>query len=274
MKTSISTFVHYRYPLTEAIRRYAEMGYDGVEIWGGRPHAYWEDMTDQIIAEIKSVIDGCGLEISNFIPAQFRYPTNLAADSQAVRSKSVDYINRNIEVSAKLGAPSVSLCPGFSMFGQTRKEAWQVMLDSFCKIIEFTKGMPITLLIEPANRWESDLIVTVDDGLQALDDLGNPPSVGILADSGHININQEPLTDIPGILKNIPVHYHLDDNKGVTDDHLVPGEGMMNFDLFFEKLKETGYRGFMAVELGFGYTVDPDPAAKKSLDFLRRYLSN
>ena len=44
MKLSLSTFVYFRYPLIEAIRRTAHFGYDGVELWGGRPHAYADDM--------------------------------------------------------------------------------------------------------------------------------------------------------------------------------------------------------------------------------------
>ncbi len=269
MKTSCSTFVHYRYPLTETIRRYAKFGYDAVEIWGGRPHAYWEDMTGPVIDEVKSVIDGEGIGISNFIPAQFRYPTNLAADSRQVRLKSVDYIKHNIEVAVKLGSPSISLCPGFSMHGQSRREARLEMLDSFRQIIEFAGEMPLQVLIEPANRWESDLIVTIDDALEVLEDLGNPENTGILADTGHIHINQECLTDVPGRLKEIPVHYHLDDNSGLTDDHLVPGEGVMDFTPFFQELESAGYQGYLAVELGFGYTVDPDPAVRRSLQFMK-----
>ena len=40
MKLSLSTFVYFRYALFEAIRRTAAHGYQAVEIWGGRPHAY------------------------------------------------------------------------------------------------------------------------------------------------------------------------------------------------------------------------------------------
>ena len=42
---SQSTFVYFYYPLKEAEKRRAEAGYDGVEIWGGRPHAYGDDLS-------------------------------------------------------------------------------------------------------------------------------------------------------------------------------------------------------------------------------------
>jgi protein FrlC len=56
---------------------------------------------------------------------------------------------------------------------------------------------------------------------------------------------------------------------GVTDDHLVPGEGKMDYDVFLTELDKMGYEGFLAVELGFGYTVDPDPAVRRSIEFLK-----
>ena len=46
MKLSVSTTVYYRYSLVESIKRIAELGYNAVEIRGGRPHAFPDDMTD------------------------------------------------------------------------------------------------------------------------------------------------------------------------------------------------------------------------------------
>ena len=46
MKLSASTAVYYRYGLVKSIKRIAGLGYNAVEIWGGRPHAFPDDMTD------------------------------------------------------------------------------------------------------------------------------------------------------------------------------------------------------------------------------------
>jgi sugar phosphate isomerase/epimerase len=85
MKLSISTAVYYRYSLIESIKRIAELGYNAVEIWGGRPHAFPDDMTDSKINEIKKCIREYDLEISGLIPAQFRYPTNLSIEDEKIR---------------------------------------------------------------------------------------------------------------------------------------------------------------------------------------------
>jgi protein FrlC len=267
MKLSLSTFVYYRYPLIESIKRTALYGYDAVEIWGGRPHAYAEDMTPKKIQEVRTVIHQLGIGVSCFIPAQFRYPTNLASQDTDVRLSSVEYIKKSIDVAAEIGAPFVSLCSGYSTYGQSLGDAWMAMMDSFSKLLDYSAGMPLKLILEPGNRYETDLVVTVDDALKAINALDG--KLGILPDSGHLFVNKESLSDVVEKLQGFISHYHIDDNMGVTDDHMVPGQGKMSYDIFLQKLKQYDYKGYLAVELGFQYTVDPDIAVKQSIDYLR-----
>lgn len=269
MKFSQSTFVYYRYPLETAIRRLADFGYDGVEIWGGRPHAFWEDMDDGRINSIKNLLDETGLEISNFIPAQFRYPVNIATTDQRIRKRSIDYLKRNIDVAEALQAPSVSICPGFSLFGEPLADSRKAMMDSLSACIDHAKGMSLNLLIEPAHSMETDHVLTVEHAMSVIDELGKE-WLGLCIDTGHMFINRESLSTVPHRVGGYTVHYHLDDNGGVNDDHLVPGEGRIDFDLFLRNLGDTGYNGFLAFELGWGYTADPDVAVSKSLDFIKR----
>ncbi|MFW5861078.1 MAG: sugar phosphate isomerase/epimerase family protein [Spirochaetota bacterium] len=270
MKLSLSTFVYFRYPLVEAIKRMAAFGYDGVEIWGGRPHAYCDDMDDAHVKETRKVLDDTGIAISNFIPAQFRYPSNPAAPDEKIRGGSVDYLKKSIDAAAALGSPYVSLCPGFSMYGQTVEEGWDAMIRSFNQLLAHTRGMDLILILEPANRMESDLVVTVDDGLKAVRDVDG--EMGLLVDIGHMFVNKEPLADAITKVQPYPHHFHIDDNNGNADEHMVPGDGKIQYDVFLDELKRSGYEGFLAVEIGFQYTVDPDPAVKRSIDYLKNVL--
>jgi len=271
MKFSLSTFVYFRYSLDEAIKRTKKAGYDGVEIWGGRPHAYWEDMPDNRIKEIRKLLNDIDLKISNFIPAQFRYPTNLASSNKLIREGSVDYIKHNIEVAEKLESPYVSLCPGFSLYDDGLKNAYNSMMKSFDEIIDFSKNYKTKLIIEPAHAMETDLVLTTEDGIDIVEHFGND-KIGLCLDTGHLNVNKENLSDVVKKVKKYDVHWHIDDNFGENDEHLIPGEGNINFEIFLEKLKESEYNGFLAVELGFGYTNDPNPSVRKSLEFLNKNI--
>jgi sugar phosphate isomerase/epimerase len=45
MKLGTATSVLYQYTLQDAIPLIARAGYEGVDIWGGRPHAYRRDLS-------------------------------------------------------------------------------------------------------------------------------------------------------------------------------------------------------------------------------------
>lgn len=269
MKYSLSTFVYYRYPLIECFNRIKKFGYQGVEIWGGRPHGYYEDMTDERIMKVKNTLETLNLEVSNYIPAQFRYPTNLASTDEEVRRNSVKYICSNVSVAEKLNAPYVSICPGFSMYGDTITQAENALYKSVEEILDYSLGKKLKIIIEPAHPMETDIIVTVNDGLKLIDKFGKD-NLGLCVDTGHLFVNKESLSDVYDRTKGYIVHYHIDDNMGTSDDHLVPGEGKINFKTFINNLVINNYQGYLAVELGFGYTNDPDTAVMKSIENLKR----
>ena len=66
-------------------------------------------------------------------------------------------------------------------------------------------------------------------------------------------------------------HVHIDDNNGVQDQHLVPGEGVFDFTGFVVALREVEYRGFLAAELGWEYTIEPDPPARLTVERMRDF---
>lgn len=270
MKYSISTFLYYYYSLEDAIKRIAAFGYDGVEIWGGTPHAYAYDLTEKQIKSLKALIEDVGLVISGFIPAQFRYPTNIAIDNEIIRIRSIDYLKKSIDVAVGLGSPLVSLCPGHSRFGQGYENAWENMIESINELLDYAGG-DIKIMMEPGNRYETDLVVTADDAKKVLKDVNN--KIGFVFDTGHMYINRESISDALYQFDKSMLHFHIDDNMGITDDHMVPGTGKINHDIFFKRLKESAYTGFITAELGFQYCKDPDPAAFETISYLKKKLS-
>jgi fructoselysine 3-epimerase len=265
MKLSISTKLYFNYTLEETIRRVAKLGYPGIEIWGGRPHAYYRDMNQSSITSIKETLYKTGLEISGFIPAQFGYPTNLCSPIASIRKDSVEYIKSSIETSLSLGCKKVSLCPGRTLYGQGYIKGMEALNASVSELVDYAVKKDVLLLLEPAHMLESDLVLTVEEGATFIES-GKYENMGIALDTGHCNVNKESLVDAVFLLtkKQIPMHIHLDDNNTLGDQHKIPGEGTIDFVPFLKALIETGYNGFLTVELGFDYTANPDAAAYKS----------
>lgn len=275
MKISISSKLYQNYRLEETVKRVAKLGYDGIEIWGGRPHAYYRDINRTTVSSIRESIEKAGLEISGFIPAQFGYPTSLCSPISTIRKDSVEYIKKSIDTSLLLGCRKVSLCPGRTLFGQGYDSGMAELISSLDELVDYSVSKEVLLLLEPAHMMESDLVLTVNDGVRLIEEQ-KYPNMGIALDTGHCHVNKESLIDCLLLLKgkNIPLHVHLDDNNGLTDQHKIPGEGTICFTPFFQTLLETGYKGFLTVELGFDYTSSPDEAAYQSRKFVLSVLED
>ena len=56
MKFAQSSAVYYNYSLKYAIQDLGRIGYDGIEIWGGRPHMYRQDLDEQL-TDILSLLE-------------------------------------------------------------------------------------------------------------------------------------------------------------------------------------------------------------------------
>ena len=74
------------------------------------------------------------------------------------------------------------------------------------------------------------------------------PDVGICMDVGHARMMGDVVDAIETCSGHI-VTTHLHDNRGRSDDHLVPGEGVIDWDATLLALQKIGYDGVWMFEL-------------------------
>lgn len=272
MKFAQSSFVFSNYSLQYAIRSMGRLGYDGIAVWGGRPHMYRQDLHAQL-PEILDLLAEYGMTVCHVIPAQFRYPSLLSSTNEKVRRDSVRYIMDNADNALLLGAPSVHVCAGFSAFDEPQERGWECLRRSICEVLEYTHGTGLRVYIEPAHRFESNQILTLDDGLRMMREVGDP-QLGILLDTGHLHVNGEDLA--AGVAKLGPLlgHVDLDDNDRSADAHLAPGAGTIDFAPFAAALKSSGYAGYVSAELGMSYVLDPEPAVASCLEWMQQTFAD
>lgn len=73
------------------------------------------------------------------------------------------------------------------------------------------------------------------------------PNVGVCVDLNHSNLKEDLILvceNCSGIIANI----HVSDNHGEWEDHLPPGEGVIDFPNVFEAVRKNGYHGPCNVE--------------------------
>ncbi len=271
MKLSLSSFLYLNYPLEEALRRVAGAGYEGVDIWGGRPHAYRHDLTGPEIRRLRGIGERLGIEFASFIPAQFRYPTCLCSPSQTIRRDSLEYIKDSLRSAAEFGAPIVSVCPGHTIFGQTHEDGWRRLRDSLDEICAAADLLRLKVALEPADKYETDLVNNCEQALRLLEDV-RWDNLGVVLDNGHSHVVGEPAGKMVAKLGDRLFHVHVDDNLGQRDQHLIPGNGTFDFVPFVAALIKADYKGFLTAELSWDYILEPDQAARATRARMKEYL--
>ncbi len=273
MRLSLSSFVYFNYRLEDAIRRIAALGYDGIDIWGGRPHAYRGDLSAEDLRRLRALLDECGLVVASFIPAQFRYPTSLCSPLDVIRLDSVEYIRAAIDVACALGTDLVSVCPGHTLHGQGREDGWARLVDSLKRLADYAARRAVRLALEPADRYETDLVQTTEEARRLLEEVGWE-NLGVVLDTGHSQVVGEEPAQAARALGPALFHVHVDDTHGQRDDHLIPGQGVIDFSAFLAALREIGYRGFLTAELSFNYILAPDEAARATVEWFKGMMAS
>ena len=123
------------------------------------------------------------------------------------------------------------------------------------------------LVLEPLNRYETDIVVDIAEGLALIEAVGCP-NVGLLLDTFHANIEEPSLA---GTLRQAMAagrlwHVHLGDSN-----RLAPGMGHIDFGAIVGTLAEIGYTGYLSAELL--PKPDPDAAALATIRHMRRTFS-
>jgi protein FrlC len=272
LRTSLSSFVYLNHTLASAIEHTATAGYDAIDIWGGRPHAFRTDLREHQIRHLRDLLDDFGLEVASFIPAQVHYPTILCHPRKSIRFDSIDYMTHCVETAARLGAPILSVGAGHTLDDQDKDEGWDLLADSLLRICDFASNYDVLIAIEPSNPLETDLINTTVQAMDMIDQL-DFDNLGVLFDTGNALLVGEDTSAAIERLGDRLFHLHLNDNHGHCDEQLIPGKGNVEFRALIRALRLAMYDGFLTAELSWDYTNDPDPAAAEAQDFLDHLIS-
>lgn len=271
IKLGSSTSVLLNYSIHDAVTILTKTGFDGIDIWGGRPHVFRSDYSEKELMKLRNMVEQENMEIPSFMPAFFRYPHSLNSPNNQVRQDSIDYMFRCADNANILGAEVLLVVPGRSLYGQGIEDAFNRLLESIDQVCTYCEQYEIKLGIETANQAITDLVVTHQDALKIIDKLDHP-SLGVVLDTGHLYLNKENLVEVMENVGQLLHQFHVNDNDGEHQQNLVPGDGTFNFHDFIRVLKDNSYSGFLSVELGWDYTIDPEPALRKSLERLRNML--
>lgn len=273
MKIGLFTSGYQYLNLEKAFADAKALDYDFIELWGGFPHAYPPDMDEERIEQIKSLSEKYNIPIPVYTPEHNGYPYNyMLADAKQLE-RITDYFYKAIETAKKLGSRYMLISAGHG--GEKTKESERIeKLTSFLKIITAkAEKENIILLLETLTPYESNTCTKLSDLKKVLDSISSPHLIG-MCDVVAAYSQGETIEDYLEVLGDKLGHIHLVDYDGETDNHLIPGEGILDIKAILTSLKENNYKGRITIELVTHYIEDPTSAFKKSIEYIRNLKIN
>jgi len=101
----------------------------------------------------------------------------------------------------------------------------------------------VTLLLEPINRFETDIVNTFKEGLRLMSDIGCE-NLKLLADTFHMNIEEADMEKAILIAGSRLAYVHFSDSN-----RLAPGWGRIDFKAILGALRRAGYAGPIGIEV-------------------------
>lgn len=232
-------------PIKDEIRRFAEMGFDYLELGLDAPTGHYtviREMKKEILGELERHSMGLVCHLPTFV---------CTADmTESIRKASLEEMLNSVAVSSEIGASKAVLHPamttwlGFLAMDRVRDYADEALE----KIMEQAEKSNICLCLEnmfPRYGYFFDPV----DFLEVLERF---PLIRLTLDVGHANIEDKTgkrLAEFVKVLGKYISHVHISDNKGKEDEHLPLGVGKINFKEVIRLLEMIGYNDTVTFEI-------------------------
>ena len=279
MQLAFSSNAYLRFSIEETIRRIADIGYRGIELLADVPHAWPAGLLPERVEAIRRSLDDAGLTISNINafmmnavadPRQPYWHPGWIDPDPHYRAIRREHTKRALRLAKELGAPHITTEPGGPLAeGQSREAATAIFYEELLPCIEVAEELGVGLLIEPEPEL---LIERFDEYLEFVSQLDSK-MIGLNFDVGHAYCVGEDPQDWVARMADHTVHYHFEDIAATrVHQHMVPGQGAIDFAATLRAIDATGYDGWLTVEL-YPYLDSPDAAAREARDFLTRAIA-
>ncbi|MGC9522853.1 MAG: 5-keto-L-gluconate epimerase [Anaerolineae bacterium] len=244
------------------VAKIAGWGYDGVELAIRDPALVDPEALVQVLDAHNMAVPAIGTG-----QAWGEEHLSFTDPDPEVRAAAVARIQSHIPLAAELDAQIIiGLIRGITPEGQTHAQSMAYFVEAMQACAEAAQPAGVRFAIEPLNRYETDLLHTVDEGLAFLDEVGLE-NVGLLLDTFHMNIEEPSMEASIRRCGDRIFHVHLADSN-----RWYPGAGHVDFAGVVKTLREIGYEGWLSGE--FMPQPDAATAAQRAIAHMRPLLAH
>jgi sugar phosphate isomerase/epimerase len=264
-EVGLSTGIAYRHPIAEILDAIAHAGFRHVEISTAPRHL---DLTDtRGLVRLRDQMARLGLA-PRFLHAPFGHDVNLTSPDGSQRHEALERLIRAADALQILGGTYYVIHPG----GEDQRWIWERearlghSVEGLTRVWEACRTRGLTLVVETPLPH---LLGGQPEDFSWLLDRLPVEGTGVCLDTSHTSLGGFLFDVIERVGPRI-VHVQASDNRGVTDDHLPPGEGRIDWRHVLSSLERVGYEGTFLLEVaGDGDIVGHVNRAAASASWLR-----
>jgi len=246
--------------LAAGCRRARALGFDAVEIFPPGP-----DAVDTV--ELRKLLADTGLAVAAVGTGAgwLKHRLTLTSPDPEVHGKAMAFVEAMIDFAAVFDAPVIiGSMQGRAADGTTHETALGYLSQALLNLGLHAAKYGMTLLYEPLNRYETNLVNRLAEGVALLRGLGTA-NVKLLADLYHMNIEEADLAAALRGAAGYVGHVHFADSN-----RRAAGFGHTDFAPVVAALRDTGYAGYLSAEVL--PLPDPEAAAKQTIASFRKYV--
>jgi L-ribulose-5-phosphate 3-epimerase len=264
-------FAHHR--LEDALELLAELGYQSVALTLDVHHL--DPLAAGLparAAALRQLLDRLGLRCVVETGARFlldprrKHQPTLLSPTPAERQQRLDFLCRAVDVAVWLGSDVVSLWSGSALDRPGEETLWVRLTEGCQRLADYAAPRRVRLGFEP----EPGMFIDTTARYAELRRRVGRANLDLTLDVGHLHCQAErPIADVIGTWREALCNVHIEDMRRGVHDHLMFGEGEIDFAPVLRALDEIGYAGGVHVELS-RHSHDAVNAARQALAFLRR----
>ncbi|WP_136515025.1 sugar phosphate isomerase/epimerase family protein [Geomonas edaphica] len=212
------------------------------------------------LAETARTLQGEGLSCTIHAPFMDLNPGSL---ERLLRDATMHRFRQVLDAAEILRPEVMVFHPGFDRwrYGEARGQWLELSVAAWQSVLQRTKDIGTAVAVE--NIFEEE-----PSTLQALFEAVEDESFGHCFDVGHWNLFKQVSMErwfeaLGARIKEVHIH----DNGGTKDDHAPPGEGAVDFGLFFQLMER------YSPEAAYTIESHSKPHLERSLEVLRPYLA-
>lgn len=271
-KIGMFTSGYQRNPLENIFEDAKRFGYDYIELWGGRPHAYAPDLLAGEIDEVLRLRDKYGVPITGWCPEHNAYPYNFMIGSERQREDAVRYLKLCMDAGVKLGSDYMLISPAHAGYETTYTEMHDRLYKTCEELAKYAENVGIKIVVEPLTTMESNVFKNANDLVDLFEHVDSPNLLAMM-DIVPPFQQQEQMMSYFSKLGEKLYHLHIVDSNGVDDSHVMPGEGVLPMKELLQEIRDYGYTGTATIELVLGYINEPRLYAKRAINNVRGMLA-